>query len=213
MDKILIMTTHIDTYLTEGCGRCSLGGTPQCKVHLWPKELAALRQIVLATDLVEEVKWGVPCYTYKKKNILIISAFREYCGLSFFKGTLLEDAEKILQMPGENSQSGRLIKFTSVNEIIKVEETLRSYIYEAIEIERAGLKVAFKKKPEPIPDELLNAFKQSLAFKEAFEALTPGRQRGYILFISQPKQSKTREARIEKYREKILNGLGMMDRE
>ena len=206
------MNPKIDSYLAEGCGRCSLGGTPQCKVHKWTEELKALRAIVLSCGLTEELKWGVPVYTYQGANVLIVSAFNDYCSLSFFKGVLLQDAKSILDKPGENSQSARLIKFTSVDQITEIEDLLKAYIFEAIDIEKAGLKVEFKKNPEPIPVELQNKMDEIPALKKAFEALTPGRQRGYILHFSQAKQSKTRESRIEKCMDKILAGKGMMDR-
>lgn len=205
------MNPKVDNYLIEGCGRCALGGTPDCKVHKWTQELELLRKIVLDCELTEEVKWGVPCYTFQKKNVLIVSAFREYCSVSFFKGALLKDPMGILDKPGENSQAARLIKFTNIKEIKAVEADLKTYIYEAIEVEKKGLKVNFKKNPEPIPEELERKFEEDPVLKTAFETLTPGRQRGYILYFSAPKQSKTRESRIEKSIGKILNGEGLHD--
>jgi uncharacterized protein YdeI (YjbR/CyaY-like superfamily) len=206
------MNPKIDNYLTDGCGRCPLGGTPGCKVHSWTEELKKLRKIVLDCGLTEEIKWGVPCYTFQQKNILLVSAFKEYCALSFFKGSLLSDKNNILQKPGENSQAARLFKFTSVQEILEMEAILEAYIFEAIEVEKAGLRVVFKKNPEPIPDELQQKLDEDLFLRTAFEELTPGRQRGYILYFSQPKQSRTRVARIEKCIPKILNGEGLNDR-
>lgn len=208
----MTMTVQADTYFTEGCGRCALGGTPECKVHTWQKELALLRQIVQACGLDEEAKWGVPCYTYQGKNIVILGAFKDSCIISFFKGTLLQDAQNILTAPGENSQSTRWVKFTNVKDIQRLETTLKEYIYEAIEVEKAGLKVTLKKTSEyPIPDELQQKFEENDAFKTAFEALTPGRQRGYLLHFSQAKQSATRMSRIEKYMPKIFEGKGFQD--
>ena len=206
------MTKSIETYFLEGCGRCPLGGTAGCKVHQWIAELELLRAMVLDCGLTEEMKWGVPCYTFQGNNVLIISAFKEYCGLSFFKGVLLSDAKGLLDKPGENSQATRLFRFKHVNDISVIEEDIRAYIFEAIEVEKAGLKVPYKKNPEPMPDELVQKLEADPVFKSAFEALTPGRQRGYILYFSAPKQSKTRCSRIEKYTEKILNGEGMHDR-
>jgi uncharacterized protein YdeI (YjbR/CyaY-like superfamily) len=206
-----MMNPKIDNYLTEGCGRCPLGGTPDCKVHQWTEELKKLRTIVLNCGLTEELKWGVPCYTLQNKNVVLVTAFKEFCALSFFKGSLLSDANRILEKPGENSQATRLIKFTSVQEIVELETVLKAYVLEAIEVEKAGLKVDFKKNPEPIPEELQQKLDEDPFFKTAFEALTPGRQRGYILHFSQPKQSKTRVARIEKCIPKILNGEGLHD--
>ena len=202
----------VDSYLAVGCGRCPLGGTAECKVHTWPAELQQLRMILLECGLTEEVKWSVPCYTWENNNVAIMSAFKEYASISFFKGSLLKDPHGILEKPGENSQAARLFKFTDVEKIIELEPVIKDYIHEAIEIEKAGLKVEFKKNPEPLPEELEKKFEEDPAFQAAFEALTPGRQRGYILYFSQPKQSKTRESRIEKYVEKIFEGKGFHDR-
>ena len=206
------MNPKVDRFFTMGCGRCPLGGTPQCKVNHWPEELEKLRMIVLDCGLSEVLKWGVPCYLYKKSNVIIIGAFNEYCSLSFFKGALLNDSESILIKPGENTQAARLIKFTNISEIDEIEATIKAYIYEAIEIEKAGLKVKFKKQPEPIPEELQHILDEDPVLMAAFYALTPGRQRGYIIHFSQPKQSKTRISRIEKCRHKILEGKGFNDR-
>lgn len=209
MDRL---NPKIDLYLLEGCGRCPLGGTPQCKVHAWPNELKELRKIALDSGLTEELKWGVPCYTYEKKNIAIVSAFKEYCSLSFFKGALLRDSKRILTKPGENSQSARLIRITSVDEIVRLGSVLKDYLHEAIEVEKNGLKVDFKAKSELIlPDELHKAFRELPALETAFMNLTPGRQRGYVLFFTAAKQSATRTKRIEKYTPRILEGLGMQD--
>jgi uncharacterized protein YdeI (YjbR/CyaY-like superfamily) len=192
--------------------RCKFGATPACKVNSWKEELVMLRHIVLECGLTEELKWGVPCYTNNDKNIVVISAFKDYCSLSFFKGVLLKDPQNILDQPGESSQSGRLIKFTDPKQIREQEEILKAYILEAVEIEKSGLKVAFKKNPEPIPDELLDKFAEDPVLEKAFYALTPGRQRGYIIYFSQPKQPQTRYSRIEKCKEKIFNGEGLNDK-
>jgi uncharacterized protein YdeI (YjbR/CyaY-like superfamily) len=206
------MNPKIDQYLSEGCGRCPLGGTPDCKVHQWTEALEMLRQIVLDCGLTEELKWGVPCYTAQGKNVLLVSAFKNHCAISFFKGALLADQKGILVKPGENSQASRLIKITDVSQIRNLEEDITAYIYEAVEVEKAGLKVEFKKNPESIPEELENRFSNDPTLQTAFEALTPGRQRGYILYFSAPKQSKTRESRIDKCIGKILNGEGLNDK-
>lgn len=206
------MNPEVDKYLLDGCMRCKYGGTPDCKVNNWRNELVLLRQIVLECGLDEEVKWGVPCYTDNGKNIVVVSAFKEYSSLSFFKGALLKDVHKILDKHGESSQSARLIKFTTPDQILEKKEQLRDYILEAIEIERTGKKVEFAKNPEPIPDELLEKFEEFPALKTAFEALTPGRQRGYIIHFSQPKQSISRMGRIERCIPKILNGEGFHDK-
>ncbi|WP_238857877.1 YdeI/OmpD-associated family protein [Poritiphilus flavus] len=206
------MNKSVDNYLIEGCGRCELGGTPDCKVHRWTEELKLLRGIVQDCGLTEECKWGAPCYTYQGKNILMLSALREYCCISFFKGSLLADAKSLLVKPGPNSQAARLFKFVDVGKVKELETNIKAYIFEAIEIEKAGLKVAFKTNPEPLPEELVMKFEEDPVLKTSFEALTPGRQRGYILHFSQPKQSKTKIARIEKCIPMILSGIGLHDK-
>jgi uncharacterized protein YdeI (YjbR/CyaY-like superfamily) len=207
------MNKSAEMYFIEGCGRCSLGGTPECRVHKWDDELAALRGILLDSGLQEECKWGHPVYTYKNANVVLLGAFKENCTLSFFKGALLQDEAGVLQKPGENSQVSRMFRFTALKQIIDIESIIRSYIFEAIEIEKAGLKVQTKPVEEMnFPEELLAAFKQDKNFEKAFRALTPGRQRGYIMFIADAKQSKTREGRIAKYYDQVLAGKGMMDR-
>lgn len=206
------MNKNPDTYFTDGCGRCSLGGTPACKVHTWATELKLLRKIILSCGLQEESKWGVPCYTFGKSNIVMLAAFKEYCALSFFKGALLQDAEKLLAKPGEESQSVRMFRFTGSKQLSKIENTIRAYIFEAIELEKAGLKVETKKISErEIPEELQNAFDRNPALKKAFEALSPGRQRAYLLHFTQAKQSATRSSRIEKCTARILSGKGLLD--
>ena len=206
-----ITNPKVDLYLKEGCGRCPFGNTPKCKVNFWPKELKKLRKIILETGLSEEIKWSMPCYTIDSKNILILSAFNDSCNINFFKGALLKDPGSILEKPGENSQSARYLRITSVSQIKELESIIKAYIAEAIELERSGAKVEFKKNPEPIPEELLVKFEENPDLHTAFLALTPGRQRGYILFFSAPKQSKTRESRIEKCIPQIMNGKGIND--
>jgi uncharacterized protein YdeI (YjbR/CyaY-like superfamily) len=201
----------VDDYLAEGCGRCNLYKTPQCKVHRWDKELKELRKILLACGLTEEVKWSQPCYTLDGNNIIMLSAFKEYAFLSFFKGSLLKDSNEILHKPGENSQAVRVMKFTNINEIQKLESFIKDYIDEAIAIEKSGLKVEFKKTQEPIPEEFQVKLDVDNALKAAFEALTPGRQRAYLLHFNGAKQSKTRSSRVEKYIPKILEGKGIND--
>ena len=182
------------------------------KAEKWQAEYEKLRMIVLDCQLTEELKWGCPCYTFQKANIVLIHGFKEYCALLFFKGALLQDANGILIRQTENVQAGRQIRFTNVREIIELEATLKAYIYEAIEVEKAGLKVSFKKATEYIiPDEFQLKLDEIPALKTAFEALTPGRQRAYIYYFSQPKQSKTRESRVGKYIPQILNGKGLDD--
>ena len=182
------------------------------KANLWQKEFEMLRVITLGCGLTEELKWGVPCYTFQKNNIVLIHGFKEYCALLFFKGVLLEDAKAILIQQTENVQVARQIRFTTSKEIVKQEQTLKAYIYEAIEIEKAGLKVVLKKTNEfPISEEFKKKMTEKPALKTAFEALTPGRQRGYKLYFSAPKQSKTRELRVEKSIQQILKGRGLND--
>ncbi|MCD9189473.1 MAG: YdeI/OmpD-associated family protein [Pyrinomonadaceae bacterium] len=204
------LTPKVDTYLAIGCGRCPLGNTPGCKVHNWTQELKTLRGIVLDCGLTEELKWSVPCYTFEGSNIAIVSAFKEFCSISFFKGSLLKDANGILSKQGENSQAARLVKFTDVRQILEKESILKDYISEAVEIEKAGLKVAFKDISEyQLPAELQEKLAENEAFKNAFNALTPGKKKGYILHFSQPKQIQTRESRIEKAMPRIFLGKGL----
>lgn len=178
----------------------------------WKDELLVLRNIVLDCLLHEEVKWGVPCYTNNGKNIVLIHGFKDYFAVLFMKGALIQDSENILIQQTENVQSGRQIRFTSVEQLVAMEATIKAYIFEAIEVEKAGLKIEHKKKEEyNVPEELTDKFKQDPAFQTAFEALTPGRQKGYLLHFSGSNNPKTRIARIEKYTPKILNGKGMTD--
>ena len=201
------------TYFTTGCGRCPKGGTPDCKViSTWQAELAALRALVLASGLAEECKWGVPCYTFEGGNVVIIHSFKEYCGLLFFKGALLKDPKGILIQQTENVQAARQLRFTDVRDIVKLKPTIKAYLQEAIAVEKAGLKVSMKPTAEfAMPEEFQAKLDVSPALKTAFEALTPGRQRGYLLHFAAAKQSKTREARIEKCTPQILNGKGLLD--
>jgi len=178
----------------------------------WQKEFEALREIVLDCDLIEELKWGQACYTFQKKNIVLIHGFKEYCALLFFKGALMTDPKKILIQQTENVQSARQVRFTNVKEIKKLGKTLKTYIYEAVEVEESGLKVELKKTADyKVPEEFQKKLNKNAALKKAFYALTPGRQKGYIFYFSQAKQSKTREARVEKYTPKILDGKGLED--
>ncbi|MET0787013.1 MAG: YdeI family protein [Paenisporosarcina sp.] len=182
------------------------------KAKKWQEEYEKLRTIVLDCELTEEFKWMHPCYTFEKKNIVLIHGFKEYCALLFHKGALLQDAHGILIQQTENVQAARQIRFTNVQEIVEMETILKAYIYEAIEVEKAGLVVNFKKNTEfIIPEELQNKLDEIPALKTAFDALTPGRQRAYILYFSAPKQSKTRESRVEKCMQQILNGKGLND--
>jgi uncharacterized protein YdeI (YjbR/CyaY-like superfamily) len=181
------------------------------KAKQWREEYEELRTIALDCPLTEELKWGCPCYTFEKRNIVLIHGFKEYCALLFFKGVLLKDAKGILIQQTENVQAGRQIRFTNVREIVKMEPVLKAYIREAIEVEKAGLKVVMKKNPEPIPEEFQKKIDELPALKTAFAALTPGRQRAYILHFSGAKQSKTRTSRVEKWIPQILDGKGLDD--
>jgi uncharacterized protein YdeI (YjbR/CyaY-like superfamily) len=182
------------------------------KAEKWKKEFEKLRTIILDCGLDEELKWGQACYTFERRNIVLIHGFKEYCALLFFKGALLNDPEGILIQQTENVQSARQIRFTNLKEIVEKERAIKSYIYEAIEVERAGLQVKLKKTSDfKIPEEFQIKLNKNKDLKKAFEALTPGRQRGYIFHFSQPKQSKTREARVEKYIPQILEGKGLND--
>jgi uncharacterized protein YdeI (YjbR/CyaY-like superfamily) len=182
------------------------------KAKKWQEEMEKLRRISLGCGLTEELKWGKPCYTFQKSNIVIIQGFKESCALLFCKGALLNDPKGILEKPGENTQAARRIRFTKVREIVEMEPILKAYIHEAIEAEKAGLEVNYKKTSEfIIPEEFKNKLDEIPALKTAFDALTPGRQRGYILYFSAPKQSKTRESRVEKCTQQILNGKGFND--
>ena len=182
------------------------------KAKKWQNEFEKLRTIVLDCGLTEELKWGQPCYTFQKSNIVVIHGFKEYCAFLFFKGALLKDADGILIQQTKNVQAARQIRFTNVREIAQMEPVLKAYIHEAIEVEKAGLKVKFKKTSDfTIPDEFQNKLDAIPALKTAFDALTPGRQRGYLFYFSQPKQSKTRESRVEKCMPQILKGKGLDD--
>ncbi|UMR34427.1 YdeI/OmpD-associated family protein [Paenibacillus polymyxa] len=183
------------------------------KVNKWKAEMEKLRAIMLDCQLTEELKWGKPCYTFQNSNIAIIQGFKEHCALMFFKGALLNDPNGILIKPGEDTQAGRQIRFTNVEEIFEMETILKAYIIEAVEVEKAGLKVDFKKNTELIfPEEFQAKLDENPALKTAFAALTPGRQRAYIMHFAAPKQSKTRESRIEKCMQDILAGKGLNDR-
>jgi uncharacterized protein YdeI (YjbR/CyaY-like superfamily) len=182
------------------------------KAKKWREEYDRLRMIALDCGLTEELKWGCPCYTFEDSNIVLIHGFKEYCAYLFIKGALLKDSKGILIQQTENVQLARQIRFTHVDEIVNMESTLKAYIKEAIKVEKAGVKVSLKKTSEfKMPEEFKNVLDGTPALKKAFHALTPGRQRGYLLYFSSAKQSKTREARIEKYMPQILKGKGLED--
>lgn len=178
----------------------------------WREELEALRRIILQCPLVEEVKWRAPCYTHEAANVVMLGSCKEGCVLSFLKGALLKDPRGLLAAPGPNTQSARVIRFTSLKAVEDLEPVIRGLILEAVEAEKAGLKVAFKKITDfPVPEELQKKLDESPELKKAFESLTPGRQRAYLLFISSARRSRTRQARVEKHRRRILQGKGLED--
>jgi len=182
------------------------------KEEKWKKEIAKMRDIVLDCHLTEELKWGCPAYTYEKKNIVLIHVFKDYCAYLFFKGALMKDPKGILIQQTENVQAARQVRFTKLEEITKLEATLKEYIFQAVEVEESGVKMEMKKTKEfPVTDELNEKFKAMPELKTAFESLTPGRQRAYLLHFSQPKQAKTRESRIEKAVDAIMEGKGLND--
>ena len=182
------------------------------KPRKWKEEINILRDVILSSGLNEELKWGCPCYTLEDKNIVLIHVFKEYCAVLFFKGALLKDQENILIQQTKNVQSGRQMRFISLVEVKELKPVLKAYINDAIIAEKSGLKVEFKKTAEyDMPEEFQIRLDEDAALKKAFNELTPGRQRGYLLFFSAAKQSKTREARVEKYIKHILNGKGMDD--
>jgi len=191
------MNPKVDVFLSEA--------------QSWREEMKQLRAIILRCGLTEEFKWGKPCYAFQESNVVIIQGFNKSCALLFCKGALLKDPKGLLEKPGEHTQAARRIRFTHVREIVAIEPTLKAYIQEAIAAEKAGLEIKFKKNPEPVPAELQHALDEMPAFKTAFSALTPGRQRAYILYFSAAKQSATRQSRIEKCRPQILRGKGLND--
>ncbi|MCE2790572.1 MAG: DUF1801 domain-containing protein [Saprospiraceae bacterium] len=206
------MTQSIDVFFTSGCGRCGHFDTPQCKVHNWRECLLFLRDIVLSVGLEEQVKWGFPCYTLDNKNVVMLGALKDYCNIAFFKGALLENSHGLLIKAGENSQSAMQIRFTHIDQIAHAEGAIRDYIKQAVAVEKSVIKVAFPQKEALVfPQELLTAFASHQELEKAFHALTPGRQRGYILFFTGAKQSATRVSRIQKVTQDILKGKGMHD--
>lgn len=206
------MNPKVEKYLIDGCMQCKLGATPACKIHDWQAELNLLRNIILDCGLTEDFKWMHPCYTSAGKNIVLIHVFNGYCALLFPKGVLLNDKYAILIQQTENSQTARQIRFKNLDEIVSQVSKIKEYILEAIEVEKSGAKVQLKSTADfAIPEELENKFNESANFKKAFYALTPGRQRGYLLHFSQPKQASTRVARIEKFMDKIFEGKGVND--
>ncbi|MCB0733679.1 MAG: YdeI/OmpD-associated family protein [Flavobacteriales bacterium] len=203
------LNPQVDLYLEEGCGRCDLYQTPHCKVHTWGAELIQLRMLVLESGLMEEFKWKQPTYTLDGKNVLMVTAFKDYACISFFKGVLLDDPNNLLEFAGENSQSGKLLKCRSVDFILEWEPAIRELIQQAIATEQSGKKVELKPMSDyDVPEELQNRLDDDPFYRAAFEALTPGRKRSYYLYIGGAKQSATRDSRVDKSLTKILQGKG-----
>jgi uncharacterized protein YdeI (YjbR/CyaY-like superfamily) len=200
--------TTIDEYFSIGCGRCDKGNTPDCKVHTWAAELAALRNIALNAGLVEELKWSQPTYTLNGGNVIMVSALKDGAFISFLRGSLLTDPENILQKPGANSNIARVIRFKNVSDIKELEPIITKYIEEAVKLVKDGKKVDVTPKELTLPVELTNRMEEDASLKEAFLALTPGRQRSHVLHISSAKQAATRVNRVEKCIPKIYDGLG-----
>ncbi len=200
---------EVDEYIAQGCGRCAYGGTPKCKVRSWADELQLLRKIILSSDLIEEIKWGAPCYTYEGKNILMLSALKESVVVSFFRGALLTDPDQLLEKPGKNSRFARYIRFKDVDSVTLLKPALFTFIKEAITVRNSQQQINEDVDSQlTYPMELLQKFEEDPAFESAFYALTPGRQRGYLIYFSSAKQSKTRSSRIEKSIPKIFAGIG-----
>ena len=207
------MTRAVQTYFESGCGRCKLFATPSCKVHRWREELLFLRNLLLQTGLREEVKWGVPCYTFNGKNVLILAAFRDYCSLNFFRGDELEDPAMLLVKAGENSQAGRQCRFTRMEDVLTRMEDILHLIENSIELEKQQIPSPVRKPPEiVVPEELRDAFRLNPELEEAFFRLTPGRQRSYMLHLQAAKQAETCRRRIQKCSASILAGKGLNER-
>jgi uncharacterized protein YdeI (YjbR/CyaY-like superfamily) len=207
-----IKPNTVNDYLLSGCGRCSLGNTPECKVHKWQAHLKLLRSLAIQAGLTEEIKWSQPTYTFNGKNVIIVTAFNNYCCISFLQGSLIQDDAKLLEFAGPNSQLGKLAKFTSVKQITDSKIFLQQYLQQAIALVQVKAKPAVEKKQEQnlIP-ELLEVFKTEKDFEKAFKNLTPGKQRGYLIYFTGAKQSETRTKRIHQYKPIILQGKGMHD--
>lgn len=204
--------SQIDQFLLEGCMRCPKGATPACKVHRWTPILEQLRQFLLETELIEERKWGMPTYTLNGKNVIILGVFNDSCVISFLKGILIEDSETLLEFPGANSQQAKVMRFTELEQVNSRSQAIQNYIRQAIDFEKKGTKVeAPRQTGVEIPEELTEKFKEHEGLEKAFFALTPGRQRGYLIHFTSAKQSATKLSRIEKFVPKIMEGKGMLD--
>lgn len=202
----------VDAYLRDGCGRCEHYQTPECKVRPWGEILRSLREILRATELVEEVKWGCPCYTLDGKNVIMLSALRDRCVLSFFKGAAIHDPHGLLERPGPNTRTARVVAFTSLRDIDDRRDVIEALIREAIRVEQSGVRIDVPGDPEPMPEELELRLQAEPELLAAFEALTPGRQRSHILYVRSAKQSATRARRAKACAPKILAGKGFHER-
>lgn len=207
-----MITTSVDIYLRDGCGRCEHFRTPACKVRQWTAPLEALRALLGGTELVEEMKWGSPCYTLDGKNVVMLVSRRDYCALSFFKGAALDDPDSALTPPGPNSRYGRLLTFGSLEDVERLRAHAEGFVRQAIDLERAGVEVVVDAAPEPMPAEFEERLDADPDLRLAFEALTPGRRRSHILFVGGAKQSATRARRVERCTEKIFAGKGYNER-
>lgn len=206
------MISQIEDYFSQGCGRCSRFATPECSSQLWAPGLQALRQICLNTGLVETLKWGHPCYTHQGRNLAIIGAFRGDFRLTFFNASLLKDSKNVLQRKGPNTLHADILSFTDTVEVKKMQATIRAYLQEAMALAEAGVKPAKVVHELQLPSELIEALKQDKELDVAFHKLTPGRQRSYVIHLSNAKKSETRVARIKGFRDKILSGKGALER-
>ncbi len=207
-----VNNTSVASYLEEGCGRCDLFKTPQCKVHAWTSALVELRALLLDSGLTEEMKWGSPCYTLGGKNVVMLASLKDFCALSFFKGALLTDPDDVLDAAGPNVQGARLFKFTSAEQVHEHRTHVVGFLQEAISLEERGATVPRRAAPEPMPDELRVTLDGDPKLRAAFDALTPGRQRSYALHVGGAKQSKTRLSRAERCAAKIFEGKGFNER-
>lgn len=204
--------TSVDSYLRDGCGRCEHFRTPACKVHRWTDVLEALRALLLESGLVEEMKWGSPCYTLNGKNVVMLASLKDHCALSFFKGAALADEDGLLRRPGPNSRYARYLEFRSAEDVEQLRVQATRFVQQAIEVQRAGIEVAPGEASEPAPIELENRLAADPELRQAFESLTRGRRRSHILYVSGAKQSATRERRVEKCAPKIFAGKGFNER-
>lgn len=204
--------TSVDSYLQHGCGRCDRFQTPECVVHLWTEPLIALRELLQKTELVEDMKWGSPCYTLNGKNVVMLASRKESCMLTFLKGAALTDEDGLLEKPGPNTKLPRLVNFRSLDDVIEVLPQVKKLIEQAIEVERSGVKVVSEEHSDTLPQELADRLASDPDLSRAFEALTPGRQRSYCIYISGAKQSATRIGRVERSIPKIFTGKGYNER-